>query len=471
MTVEFDTDVAGYVDEAFGNEELEALGAEVSTKDDDNKQVGWFPYDTIESLARPVIEESKTAEGVEGAKASLLSRGAAHIKNLLAGRAFAGPAQLPDPLAVGASNAPSQGKVMSDQLQMNPWALEAGDTQAISKDIRALSVQATSADDSLLDAAVDEICDWAAWLWNSVNPWSSTDNEEHVDTEIGRKNSDGSTNPFATNRRTLTSAEREDFRKQVAEMNRLFDKLRELLDDDQFEAVMHLILAESQRSRREGGMVVQDQMVDSYKKKARFNKERLKEAEVFVKAAQRSQWWGKFEDFASTMGLGLAAAATVGYSGWGVVALVYLAGMGFNKWQGDVVEHSASKTFSSAVHSLFGWNKRKSEGTAFTILKIGGGVMNVLISIPFASVHWLGTVMEGAMTLVNVHVKRTTDHAQGRLYNITYELQNVQKGVTGHVKKFGDIARAEMDDKKMAAKILQNEEDEIKEIMQQMSGK
>jgi hypothetical protein len=318
------------------------------------------------------------------------------------------------------------------------------------------------ASDSYVEMAVDEICDWASWVWSTINPWNSADGTNHHDglMDIGK------TNPFSNTRQSLSPAERARFREQVAEMNLLFDKLRELLEDDQFEKVMQLILQASVNSRKEAMDFEQAKMIETYQKKMGINKERLEEANKLIDASKRSQWWGQFEEVASTLGLGLAATMTMGTGGWGVVALCYSAGASYNRFFTD---HAFEKKVSSGISWLgvsLGLSSKTIEGNLENTLKIGSGIVHGLLMFSLGGVQqWLGTLLQGTMQIVNVQVKTKSDRAQGRLYEIDEKLKEKQGGVTGHVKKLGKQYDAKTKDQKIAAEVTRRNGEMTQEIL------
>ncbi|MDP1834471.1 MAG: hypothetical protein Q8K75_00950 [Chlamydiales bacterium] len=405
--------------------DLDALNAASSSIQ--SQPVGWSMVDTIESMAKPVentIDEPVKKRGaIESLRAMFVT---------------------PEPV-IAASN--------------NVAAGNAVDAVVKPKQI-SVSYETFDPSDSYVEKAVDEIVDWAGWVWNAVNPWNDSQpaNNQKV---LG----DEPTNPFANGRRALSPAERAKFREATAEMNKLFEKLRELLDDDQFEAVMQLILMESVRARKESGSLEQDKMIETYKKKMKLNKERLAEANKVIETSKRSKWWGQFEEVASSMGLSLAALMATGSGGWGVVAMVYAAGNLYSHVNNHAFEKGISKG-ASYVANAVGLTSKGIENDIISTLKIGSGVVHGIMMFSLGGwQHWLGTLLQGTMQIVSVNVKVTSDRTQGRLYKIDEELKEKQGAVSGHVKKIGKGFEAQTKDQTAAARIATQEQEVSQEVI------
>lgn len=305
--------------------------------------------------------------------------------------------------------------------------------------VKAVTPSEDSSSRSYLDRAADEARSWASWMWNMINPWNDSEAAENHEPSLAieRRNSDGTINPFATPCRALTAEERKRILAATKEMNVLLNRIRDLLGDDQFELVMHLVLQEAVRAKKEAGDITQTELIHGYEKRKKLNSQRLQESETLIKDARRSQWWGQFEEVATTLGLTLSAAGAMGNGGWGVVALCYTMGTAYNRWKDCVVEKNVAKGGAWLGSLLFGWNPKKTENELLPTLKIGSGLINMLITLSFAQSHWLGTVMEGAMTLVSTSVKVKADRAQGRLYKLDKDLEENQDGISGKVKGLG----------------------------------
>ena len=293
--------------------------------------------------------------------------------------------------------------------------------------------------------------DWASWMWNSI---AGGGNSSASDQGLNTRNGDGSVNPFASVKE-LTPQERARMRKATVEMSQLMDKLRELLDDDQFEAVMHLIVLESINSRKEGGEVIREQMIDSYRKKIKLSKEQIQKADELLKAARNKSWFKEFETVATTLGLAAAALTVAGSTGWAIPVLIYLAGTTYNAYKNNIVEKSVAKGVAWAGHEVFGANKKSLENKVAEFLRVGIGVANGAIAIGIGGVsHWLGIMMQGTMQIVGVALKRKSDKLEAGHYKLSKDLQLAQKGIGSQLKKKTENFEHQKRDEKLLARIV-----------------
>lgn len=309
--------------------------------------------------------------------------------------------------------------------------------------------------DSYMEYALDEIFEWSNWILNhlSLSTEEGSDRESRVD-------------HLTPSRHILTAADREKFQKCSAEINLLFDKICDLLDEEQFEKLMYAILLESMQNRKEGVSVEQEQAIETYRRKTNISKERLLEANKMIEAAKKSSWWGHFEEVASTMGLTLAASMTTGTGGWGVVAMVYALGVGYNRFLTDyALEKGLAKNFSQLGY-IVGVTSKNSEHSLTELFKIGSGLINCAIMISLGGAqHWLGTLLQGTMQMVNVQLKVKTERTQGRLFALDEKLKREQSNIANYIKRTGKGLEAQSNLQRIGGEIARQNNELVLEIL------
>ena len=142
-----------------------------------------------------------------------------------------------------------------------------------------------------------------------------------------------------------------------------------------------------------------------------------------------------------------------------MVALCYVLGSAFNRWKGNPVESALAKAVAWTSEATLGANRKKVERNCFETVRVGTGLANLLLTFRFSGTHYLGTMMEGAMQLVNVHVKTKCDHSEGRLFELDHKLQKEQKAISGQMKKIGSELEKRIEDQKRSAQLAQQQEE------------